>query len=72
MAEVQKNEALAQTTLSIEQGKSQFEIQRMEREAEIKRQLMQIEFDFNIQLTQAKGEAERNKETWRSCNTTHI
>ena len=36
----------------------------MEREAEIKRQLMQIEFDFNIQLTQAKGEAERNKETF--------
>jgi hypothetical protein len=64
MAEVQKQEALAQTTLSIEQGKSQFEIQRMEREAEIKRQLMQIEFDFNIQLTQAKGEAERNKETF--------
>jgi hypothetical protein len=64
MAEVQKQEALAQTTLSIEQGKSQFEIQRMEREAEIKRQLMQIEFDFNIQLTQAKGEAERNKENF--------
>ncbi len=64
MAEVQKQEALAQTTLQIEQGKSQFEIQRMEREAEIKRQLMQIEFDFNIQLTQAKGEAERQKETF--------
>ena len=64
MAEVQKQEALAQTTLSIEQGKSQFEIQRMEREAEIKRQLMQIEFDFNIQLTKAKGEAERNKENF--------
>jgi len=64
MAEVQKQEALAQTTLQIEQGKSQFEIQRMEREAEIKRQLMQIEFDFNIQLTKAKGEAERQKETF--------
>ena len=64
MAEVQKQEALAQTTLQIEQGKSQFEIQRMEREAEIKRQLMQIEFDFNIQLTQAKGQAERQKETF--------
>ena len=33
----------------------------MEREAEIKRQLMQIEFDYNMQLTQAKGEAERNR-----------
>lgn len=64
MAEVQKQEALAQTTLQIEQGKSQFEIQRMEREAEIKRQLMQIEFDFNMQLTKAKGEAERQKETF--------
>jgi len=38
MAEVQKNEALAQTTLSIEHGKSQFELQRLEREAEIKKQ----------------------------------
>jgi len=64
MAELQKQQALAQTTLSIEQGKSQFEIQRMEREAEIKRQLMQMEFDFNIQLTEAKGKAEKNKETF--------
>ena len=33
MAEVQKQQALAQTTLQIEQGKSQFELQKMQSES---------------------------------------
>ena len=62
MAEVQKQQALADTTVNIEQAKSQFQINKMEREAEIKRQLMEVEFNFNMELTKAKGESERNKE----------
>ena len=62
MAEVQKQQALADTTVNIEQAKSQFQINKMEREAEIKRQLMEVEFNFNMELTKTKGESERNKE----------
>ena len=50
MAEVQKQQALTQEKVSIEQAKSQFEIQRMQTEAQIKRELMAEEFNFNVQL----------------------
>ena len=62
MAEVQKQQALAQTTLQIEQGKSQFEMQRMQAEAQIKKELMAEEFNYNIQLTKARADAEKVKE----------
>tara|TARA_R110000772_G_scaffold14376_1_gene41570 strand:- start:7459 stop:9870 length:2412 start_codon:yes stop_codon:yes gene_type:complete len=62
MAEVQKQQALADTTVSIEQAKSQFDISKMEREAEIKRQLMEVEFNFNIELTKARASADQQKE----------
>ena len=62
MAEVQKQQALADTTVNIEQAKSQFSITKMEREAEIKRQLMEMEFNFNIELTKARAIADKEKE----------
>ena len=62
MAEVQKQQALTQEKVSIEQAKSQFEIQRMQTEAQIKRELMAEEFNFNMQLAQARANAEGNKE----------
>ena len=37
MAEVQKQQALSETKIKVEQSKSQFEIQKMQQEAEIKR-----------------------------------
>ena len=60
MAEVQKQQALTQEKVSIEQAKSQFEIQRMQTEAQIKRELMAEEFNFNMQLAQAKSKCRRN------------
>jgi hypothetical protein len=62
MNEVQKQEALAQTEIQIEQAKSQFEIQRMEQEALIKKQLMAEEFQYQLQLAQAKVSKDRQKE----------
>ena len=62
LAEVQKQQALADTKLQLEQAKSDFEIQRMEREALIKKQLMAEEFNYNIQLAQARAENETLKE----------
>jgi len=61
-AEVQKQQALTQEKVNIEQAKSQFEIQRLRTEAEIKRELMQAEFNFNMQLAQVRANAESQKE----------
>jgi hypothetical protein len=65
MNEVQKQQALAETTLQIEQGKSQFAIQKMREEAEIKKQLMELEFQFNIELAKKQGEAKRGEESYK-------
>jgi len=62
MAEVQKQQALTQEKVSIEQAKSQFEIQRMQTEAQIKRELMAEEFNFNMQLAQVRANADGAKE----------
>jgi len=63
MAEVQKQQILTESTLQIEQGKSQFAIQKLQQEAEIKKQLMELEFQFNMQLTKAQSENKRLDET---------
>ena len=60
-AEVQKQQALTQEKVNIEQAKSQFEIQRMQTEAQIKRELMAEEFNYQMQLAQIRANAEANK-----------
>ena len=62
LAEVQKQQALTQEKVNLEQAKSQFEIQRMQTEASIKKQLMAEEFNYNIQLAEARARVERAKE----------
>ena len=62
MAEVQKQQAIAEQKIKIEQAKSQFEIQRMQSESQIKRQLMQEEFNFNMQLAQMNTKQSQEKE----------
>jgi hypothetical protein len=63
MAEVQKQQILTESTLQIEQGKSQFAVQKLQQEAEIKKQLMQLEFEFNMQLTKAQSANKMADET---------
>lgn len=62
LAETQKQQVLTDQKLQIEQAKSQFEIQRMQTEAQIKRELMAEEFNYNIQLAKSKYQSEGNKE----------
>jgi len=52
MAEVQKQSAVTEQKVQIEQAKSQFEIQRMQIELEVKQQLMAQEFEYDKQLAQ--------------------
>ena len=58
LAEMQKQQALAETEVQIEQAKSQMEIQRMQTEATIKKELMAEEFSYNMQLARIKADAE--------------
>jgi len=62
MFEVQKQQATAETQVQVEQAKSQFEIQRMEMEATIKKQILEIQHGFNMQIEQAKIEKDRQRE----------
>ena len=65
MAEVQKQQALAETKIQIEQSKSQFDIQKMQQEAEIKKQLMEVEFQYNMQLAQAQSGVKQGNEKYK-------
>ena len=48
--EEQKSMAASQTAMAIEQNRSDLETKRMLAEAEIKKQLMMLEFDMNVKL----------------------
>ena len=62
MSEVQKQQALTSEKVAIEQAKAGFEMQRMQAEAQIKKELMATEFQYNIQLAQAQVGATQQKE----------
>ena len=62
MAEVQKQQALTAEKVAIEQAKSNFEMQRMQTEAQIKKELMATEFQYNLQLAQMKAQETKAKE----------
>ena len=72
-AEIQKQQSLAQTTISIEQAKNQFEIEKLYQEAEIKKMLMEQEFQYNMQLKsgeqQQKSSGEKEKEDRKDKRT---
>ena len=59
---MQKQQALAETTIQIETSKMQLEMKKMLQEAEIKKGLMAEEFSYNMQLAQIKAKAETTKE----------
>jgi len=65
LVEVQKQQALTESKLQLEQGKAQFDINKLEREAEIKMRLMELEFNFNKQLAEVHAGASRDKESYK-------
>ena len=57
-ADVQKDQAMSQTKMQLEQMKSELELKKMEQEVMFKKELMQMEFQMNMQL---KGAEQENK-----------
>ena len=65
LAETQKQQVLTEQKMQLEKAKSDFEIQKMEREAQVKQQLMELEFNYNMQLTQAQGRAKIDEDKFK-------
>ena len=61
-AEVQKNQALNAGKAEIEQLKSQLDSQKMAQEVQHKKELMQLEFEMNMQLKGMEVESTKSKE----------
>jgi len=62
-AEVQKEQSLNQTKIELETVKSQLDEGRMTKEAELKKELMALEFEYNMQLKGIEVEGQKSKET---------
>jgi hypothetical protein len=65
LAETQKQQVLTEQKLQLEKAKSDFAIQKMEREAQVKKGLMELEFNFNMQLAQVQGENKIQEDKFR-------
>ena len=61
-AEVQKNQAITQSQAQLEQMKSQLDSQKMMQEVAHKKELMQLEFEMNMQLKTMEVEGVKGKE----------
>lgn len=61
MSEVQKQQAITEQKIQLEQAKSNFEVQRLQQEALIKKQLMAEEFRYNMELAQMQIRQQENK-----------
>ena len=64
-ADMQKQQALTESKAQLEQMKSQLEIAKMEREAAIKKELMQYEFEINKQLQEAQLAVVKEKDKFK-------
>ena len=61
-AEVQKDQALFQTKAQLEQLKAQMEQQKMQAEVAAKKELMTLEFNYNMQLKGVEVEGQKSKD----------
>jgi len=61
-AEVQKNQAISESTAQLEQIKAQLESQRMLQEVEMKKELMGLEFEYNVQLRSVESQENAGKD----------
>ena len=64
-AEVQKSQALFQIQSQMEQMKGQMKSQQMQQEALLKKELMTLEFQFNMQLKEAEVKTKKNDEAYK-------
>jgi len=64
-AEVQKAQALQQTEAQMEQLKNELALAKLQQEAQLKKDLMNHEFELNMKLEQMKSSTGNNKEKYK-------
>ena len=64
-ADMQKQQALTESKAQLEQVKNQLEIAKMEREAAIKKELMEYEFNLNMQLQEMQLRQVNDKDKFK-------
>ena len=65
MADVQKQQAVAETKIQISTAEIELETKKLEREAEIKKELMFFEYELNMKLKQADLQVINTKEEYK-------
>ena len=65
MADVQKQQGIAESKVMINKSQLEYDLAKLEREAAIKKELMQFEFDLNIQLKQMDLQVINDKEKYK-------
>ena len=63
--EMEKQQNLVNTTVSIEQAKNELEINKLYQEAEVKKMLMAQEFEYNMRLQSGEGKSKNSTERER-------
>lgn len=64
-AEMQKEQALAETKINVNKAQLEFDIKKMEKEAAIKFDLMEKEFNLNMQLKETEKQVIKDKEKYK-------
>ena len=60
-AEVQKSQALTQQKIALEQAKAQIDAQKLMQEANLKKELMELEFQMNMRLKGIEVQGRKNE-----------
>jgi hypothetical protein len=64
-ADMQKQQAITESKVQLNRAQMEFDITKLEREAEIKKQLMMHEFELNMKLKDADLQVINNKEAYK-------
>lgn len=64
-ADMMKEQGIAQAKIEIEKAKSLFDIEKLEREKEAKKELMLLEFNLNIELEKMRSGVIKEKEKYK-------
>tara|TARA_Y100001937_G_scaffold106564_1_gene148321 strand:- start:3884 stop:6298 length:2415 start_codon:yes stop_codon:yes gene_type:complete len=64
-ADMQKQQSLAESKVRIAQAQNQFDIAKLEREAAIKKELMEFEFQLNMSLKEREADVIKNKDKYK-------
>ena len=65
MADMQKQQGIAESKVSVNRAQLEFDLTKLEREAMIKKELMQHEFNLNMQLKQMDMQVINDKEKYK-------